>query len=513
MMEAYAIISKEGDDNITERYFGYILSDMGIKAGIQNSVIHYMVENELYDTRMIIAKGEPAGITQKGYYDFFFDATTSSKAPTIREDGSLDYAQHHVMAKAGEKIGIYHPPHTGRFGFTVYAAMISPKIVKEKKIVVGKGVEEVDEVLYATEDGEIKLTESKIMIENQITISGNAKYGMDTTDFVGNVHVMGDVHTGVKIKAGGDIVVEGIVEGATLIAGKDVIIRGGVHGQGGAIIQADGDVVAKFINDAKVTAKGSIKINYAMNAELKAAINITAAGNRSRIIGGRATAGVAVSADVLGNAAEISTVVEVVTEANPSLPNYMIRVGKECNPNVEILVNGISYIYGEQKAGEYHLADNVLGRYDFGTYLPKMEPVYEKEKPLIMLIDDEPMIIKTFYSFLQADYRVMMATNPRDVLPQLENTIPDLILLDYQMPVMDGGKLLELIRSLTDKPYCHVPVMFVTAMTDKDIVQKCLSLYPQGYLTKPLSKDELLGVIDILFNSYSINDRKLITKG
>ena len=51
------------------------------------------------------------------------------------------------------------------------------------------------------------------------------------------------------------------------------------------------------------------------------------------------------------------------------------------------------------------------------------------------------------------------------------------------------------------KWYCNVPVMFATAVTEKSIVEKCLSQHPQGYLIKPLGKEELLEVVNKFFAS------------
>ena len=66
------------------------------------------------------------------------------------------------------------------------------------------------------------------------------------------------------------------------------------------------------------------------------------------------------------------------------------------------------------------------------------------------------------------------------------------------MPEMDGSELLSKIRSRKDEK-ADIPVFFLTSVTDKEIILKCLSLYPQKYLMKPLEKNELLQIIGDFF--------------
>ena len=114
------------------------------------------------------------------------------------------------------------------------------------------------------------------------------------------------------------------------------------------------------------------------------------------------------------------------------------------------------------------------------------------------------MILKTFYSYLHEYYNVLAVTSAGDAFALMENTIPELILLDYMMPHMDGGQMLENIRKASWKGYNKIPVIFITAMPQKSVVKKCLSLYPQGYLLKPISRDELLNTLEHFFHNNKI---------
>ena len=74
---------------------------------------------------------------------------------------------------------------------------------------------------------------------------------------------------------------------------------------------------------------------------------------------------------------------------------------------------------------------------------------------------------------------------------------PDLILLDYEMPVCDGKQVLEMIRS--EETLADVPVIFLTGRTDSETVKKLIALKPDGYLVKNLKPAEIKRKIDSFF--------------
>ena len=78
----------------------------------------------------------------------------------------------------------------------------------------------------------------------------------------------------------------------------------------------------------------------------------------------------------------------------------------------------------------------------------------------------------------------------RGMLKVLE---PDLILLDYEMPVCDGRQTLEMIRA--DEEISDIPVIFLTGVNDREHIEMVLALRSAGYLLKPPVKERLLGEI------------------
>ncbi len=74
---------------------------------------------------------------------------------------------------------------------------------------------------------------------------------------------------------------------------------------------------------------------------------------------------------------------------------------------------------------------------------------------------------------------------------------PDLILLDYEMPVCDGKQTLEMIRS--EMEFSNVPVIFLTSKSDKESVMDVMALKPEGYLLKTMEPAQIIQSIDDFF--------------
>jgi hypothetical protein len=119
------------------------------------------------------------------------------------------------------------------------------------------------------------------------------------------------VRTGFKLHAAGNIEVFGVVEGATLEAGGDVIIHRGVQGMSRCTIKAGGNVVAKFIENATVTADGYITADSIFSSNISAKGDIVVSGRGGSIIGGTVTSTTLIDATSIGTAMGAATTVEV----------------------------------------------------------------------------------------------------------------------------------------------------------------------------------------------------------
>ena len=109
----------------------------------------------------------------------------------------------------------------------------------------------------------------------------------------------------------------------------------------------------------------------------------------------------------------------------------------------------------------------------------------------ILIVDDEADIVSTLqYRLKFCEFNVITAGNGKEGLEKAENEKPDLILLDINMPIMDGHEMLERIRNRPDLK--DTPVIMFTAYSDKRDITKSANLGIADYVTKPFDFAELM---------------------
>ncbi len=118
----------------------------------------------------------------------------------------------------------------------------------------------------------------------------------------------------------------------------------------------------------------------------------------------------------------------------------------------------------------------------------------ELSKPLILVVDDFGMLLRQIRMMLKDRYDVEVATNGIQAMSAIGRMKPDLILLDYAMPVHDGKKVFEVLKMSEETK--HIPVVFLTGVSDTERVEEIINLRPAGYLLKPPNKERLVEMIE-----------------
>src|SRR5947209_2926004 len=110
------------------------------------------------------------------------------------------------------------------------------------------------------------------------------------------------------------------------------------------------------------------------------------------------------------------------------------------------------------------------------------------KKTTILTADDDPQLLRLVMRNLQLEgYEVLMASDGKQALEQIEAHQPDLVLLDVMMPKLDGFAVCQRVRE-----FSSVPIIIVTARGQDQDKVRGLDLGADDYLTKPFSVDELL---------------------
>lgn len=115
------------------------------------------------------------------------------------------------------------------------------------------------------------------------------------------------------------------------------------------------------------------------------------------------------------------------------------------------------------------------------------------EKKEVLIVDDDAMTLRSIKKMLDDYYSVSIANSGMKAMTSIGKKRPDLILLDYEMPVCDGKQTLEMIKA--DDDIKDIPVVFLTGVNDREHIEAVLKLLPSGYLLKPVSQTKLVSTI------------------
>lgn len=122
-----------------------------------------------------------------------------------------------------------------------------------------------------------------------------------------------------------------------------------------------------------------------------------------------------------------------------------------------------------------------------------------KQEKHIMLVDDDTLFLQAMQNWLGVRYKVTATKSGMQAITYIANNRPDLILLDYDMPITSGPQVLEMIRS--EPKSADIPVIFLTGRNDRESVMKVMQLKPDGYLLKSMTKENIVASVDKFFET------------
>lgn len=117
----------------------------------------------------------------------------------------------------------------------------------------------------------------------------------------------------------------------------------------------------------------------------------------------------------------------------------------------------------------------------------------KNDKKLIMAVDDSGLMLRTLSTWLENDYELVLANSAAKAMNLLNGAKPDLILLDYEMPICSGAQFFKMIQG--EETTKDIPVIFLTSKDDKETVTEVVSLRPAGYILKTTTKEQILSKI------------------
>lgn len=310
-MSATLMLSDPGDDLTysPDEVMGELRKNK-IVAGIDSGAVMRMISRKIYEEPVEIARGVEMVPAEEGSYEFFFD-TVEHKTPVIREDGTTDYSAVGRLenVKKGQRIALYHPAKQGRNGYDVGGREIVAKFAKELPALRGIKIERNEETneYFAKTDGKISLKEYNIEILDVHEINHDVTLVQGKVEFYGDLYINGDVETGVVIRAGRNVVINGTVGAVTIYAGGDITLSKGIQGGGRGYVATRGNVFAEFIEYAKIEAGADICANSIINSTISAGGNVIVSGKHGSIMGGETHGLRGIVANAAGSVSEVKT--------------------------------------------------------------------------------------------------------------------------------------------------------------------------------------------------------------
>lgn len=199
--------------------------------------------------------------------------------------------------------------------------------------------------------------------------------------------------------------------------------------------------------------------------------------------------------------------------SDDGIPFILIGPKKECDEFERIAVNipdlvlykPITINLIQERIAKFLKEWNCEDEEDAAGQLEEVAPEPEKlvirkateqpeQRKHILAVDDNSLMLKVIKEHLHKKYDVATAISGKVAFKFLERKTTDLILLDYEMPDENGPAILEKLRA--NEATKDIPVIFLTAISERDKLQKALVMKPQGYLLKPIEPDKLLETIE-----------------
>lgn len=294
-----------------------VLNDLryrDIFSGIQMQVLqdHFM-SSDYFCTDLEIAKGRSPKHGNDDRIEYCFNTDVHSQ-PEEKEDGSVDYFNLNLInhCKAGDVLARIIPGGGGEPGINIRGQKILPREEKRAVLKFGKNIQLSEDRMSITSlvDGHVMLVDGDVFVSDVYEVE-NVDPSTGNIDYTGSVQINGNVASNFVVNAGGNVIINGVVEGAQITAGGNIVIARGMNGMSKGCLKAGGNVISKFIENATVEAEGYINTSSILHSNVNAGTEIVVTGKRGFITGGHVQAGNQITVKTLGAVMGASTIVEV----------------------------------------------------------------------------------------------------------------------------------------------------------------------------------------------------------
>jgi uncharacterized protein (DUF342 family) len=248
-----------------------------------------------------------------------FDPTAGPTAAVTQDDsGAVDYYNQvsYVRVAEGTHVATLHEPTPGDDGRDVTGRTIKAKPGRRYDLKIDSSLDlDGSGLVIAQVDGILEYEHGVLKVSRLFEIRGAVDFGTGNVDFNGTVIVREGIRDRFKLTATEDIIVDGLIEAATINCGRNFTCHQGMAGKGRGQLDVGGDAVAGYLDDVKGCVKGNLTVQREMvNCELVIGGNLIC--DKGRVIGGSVAVSGSVQVAALGSNAERATTL-ILTQRTP----------------------------------------------------------------------------------------------------------------------------------------------------------------------------------------------------
>lgn len=357
-----------------------IMGDMfarNIRYGIDQDAIFRFLESREYCTDYVFAKGTDPIHGKDAKIEYFFN-TNLNLQPKRNEDGSVDYRDLNTIShiEKGDLLARLIPEDPGTSGQNIFGEEIRPRTVKKKTLEFSNNISinEDRTEIHSDVTGHASLVNDKVFVSDVYEVAADVDNSVGNIIYAGSVLVKGNVKSGFSIEAEGDVVVEGVVENATITSGGQIVVKRGIQGRHRGCLKAASNVISKYVENATIEAGGYVEAELILNSNVSCNGIIRVFGKKGLVNGGILRAGNLIEALNIGTEMGTPTRLEVGIE--PKKKERYLELQKFISDeehkldDAKVIIDNYGAII---KKGEHLPADKLM-------YVQKMVLAYKEKK-------------------------------------------------------------------------------------------------------------------------------------
>lgn len=370
------------------------LKKKGVVYGVMDDALERIAQEQIYGQWIEVAHGLPAKDGIDGRLNELFPHEIKPVFKE-REDGTVNYKEMDIVINVEEgqticEVALPVPPEDGR---NIYGTVLHGRTGLAAVVPAGENtsVSADGTLLTAAKAGSLIYRKGKYCIDPILKVE-NVDTAMGNIRFNGDVVVRGIVQEGFEIHSKGNVRIQGQVEGASIYADGNILLDSGINGMNHGILQAGGDITAKYIENCKVTAGGNIKTEGIVNATVETDGNIEIAGKRGRIAGGKLTVFGSIKTRRVGSKSAVHTT--IILGTTPTIMKEKTELStalKGLTEEFAKMQKDLAYLESLDKKGQINNPERKQALNQLRLKVPVLKMKLEKQRKALTEMEERIM--------------------------------------------------------------------------------------------------------------------------